>query len=258
MSSSPPDPVPRRLAVALVAVLFGCTLGAAEDTPSFAGATAQYEAGKYAEAARAFEAASPQTVNGLYNAGTAWAKAGEPGLAALAFERVLLASPGHFEARHNLGQLRTDAGIPATAQKWWSRVPADLPPLTAAFAGWVALVSATALWIIGVRGPLHRWAGWAGAVGLAIFAAALPLWIVNGKGAKDPRAAVVITPKPVPARFAPARNAGVAATLAPGQPVRILSEAAGWAYCALGQQTRGWVPDTEVLRIRPLTQQPAR
>jgi len=251
MHSSVPDcsRLPATVLIALFLALVAT--GRADDRALFDKANAAYLEGRFAEAVAIHQSEGPRSINGFYNLGNAWHRANEPGRAALAYERTLLLAPTHFEARHNLARVRTAAGVTSAAPRWWEAVPADLPPLLTSIAGWGVLFSLVGLWRCARGSTGRRVAGRTLFPALAVVGMAIPLGMLLGRGTKDPRAAILVAARPVSARFAPTQNAGEVAQVAPGERVRILSQAAGWDYCALASNVRGWLPSGQVERIRP-------
>src|SRR6185295_18789162 len=87
--------------------------------------------------------------------------------------------------------------------------------------------------------------------GWATLLALLAAYAVTGafRADRDTRVAIV-TARETTARLAPADRASVAEPLPAGSRVRVLSERGEWIYCALPGGGRGWIPDTQIERIR--------
>ncbi len=56
----------------------------------------------------------------LYNLGNSYARAGEPALAVLSYERARLLAPMDPDIRANLSHVRESAGLPTNPDRWWS------------------------------------------------------------------------------------------------------------------------------------------
>ena len=243
--------LPHRIAPALLALSLALG-GQALHADGFEAGNRAFAEGRFAEAIAAYQADGPRTVNGWFNLGTARARSGEPGRAALAFERVLLLQPGHAEARHNLSIVRPATNTASATRGLWQRLPHGFGAAVAAAALWVAV------WVLGLRfafperAPSRPTARVLVPIALLTsLAGALVQW-QRGLGIVEPGAAVMIAAEPTPARFAPARSAGTVQTLKPGDRLRVLSQAEQWVYCELDGEQRGWIPAETVERILPI------
>ena len=203
-----------------------------------------YAAGKYAEAAAAYEAGvEGRTVqaNLFYNLGDAYYRAGNRGRAILNYQRALLLEPSHAEAAANLafagGARPVGFGASGSDALCW---------MTAG-AGWLVA--------LGVLGLAFRRRSRVVAIALigiglaGIAAGAGTLWW-TAPGLRDWSRALVVADG-VAAHYSPADNARVMTTLPAGAEVRVLSAQGAWIYAALADGTRGWVASDKVERLIP-------
>ena len=251
MHLSPFSPAARRsTAFAVLLALLGCLgvshVRAAAGEDPFERGNRLYAAGKYAEAAAAYEtlvARGDARPNLFYNLGDAYSRAGNRGRAILNYQRALLLEPTHAEAAANLafvGGTRPAAhvfGVPGVDALSW---------LTAA-AGWLAAVGV----LVAVFQRRGRTVATAlGGIGLLGFAAGVgTLWWMDG-GIRNTSRALVVADA-VPARYSPADNSRVMTNLSAGAEVRVLSAQGAWIYAAMADGTRAWVASDKVERLIP-------
>ena len=104
------------------------------------------------------------------------------------------------------------------------------------------------------------------ALSLAVTPLAAALYVTRGLDALESRSVdyrfaargpvavsnnvAIVTAKETAARLAPADRASVAEPLPAGSRVRVLSERGDWIYCALPGGGRGWIPETQIERVR--------
>ena len=222
------------------------------DTAQFDAANRLYEAGKFDQAAHAYDQmirTGPLSANLFYNRGNAQWKLGNAGKAIADYERALALEPSHPQARANLDFAREQTGAKTSVREWWINALAALAPGAATMllsvSGWVSLFC---LAIVLLRrenrlGPVV-------AMIFALCAAAYAggsLWEAGTEAAK----AVVIA-KSVEARVADAESAPVVDTLPAGSEVLSLTNHDdGWTYCTLPDGRQAWVPTDALEKVKP-------
>ena len=164
----------------MVVALFLCALQASAEPPTslFNSGLQAYQAGDFAQAARAFrEAAVQQPASGtLQNLGDAEWQRGRAGEAILAWEQALWVNPFDQSARNNLRFARAALQLDAPELKWYEAAASWLP------ANWWAWIAGGSLWLVVGMTTLPgilRWrkASWQQAVaalGLGILLVSLP------------------------------------------------------------------------------------
>lgn len=174
-----------------------CTLPSARAADDFAHGNELYAAGKFAEAATAYQgqaARGDYSANLFYNLGNAEFRAGKRGAAILNYRRALLLEPSHPEAASNLAFVRGTAepeglGLSSTPFAW------------GAAAGTWAMVVGLA---IGAASRPRRFAAWSVAsIGLLVAVGCLAAIYYGTNDVANASAAIVLEDK-TRALYAPA------------------------------------------------------
>lgn len=241
----------RRFLLCLATVV--AALGSAR-ADEFSDGNAAFEKGDFPAAVKAYEkaAAKPDAgANVYFNLGNAYYRSGQPGKAAVNYERALVLAPRHPEAKANLAFLRRqlNALTPET--------PTLLAPAAALGSDGTAIALSVGAWLLlgGVAlrlfqgSRLAAWGVGGGGLLLALWAG-LSLWQL-GPGRRALDRLIVIAPKGVRATYAPAENARTAANLSAGAEVRFLQQRAVWTYISLPDGARAWVPSETLERVMP-------
>lgn len=201
-----------------------------------------YAAGKYADAAKAYEAQISRgdySANLFYNLANADFRLGQRGKAILNYRRALLLDPSHAEAGSNLSFIRGgDLPRSASSAPWaWA----------AAVAGWVGVVALAAGALSRGRRPM----AWALAAAALLTAggcvAAIRYWTNDDANAL---AAIVLEDK-TRAFYAPADTSSAVTTLPVGDEVHILADRGAWLYTQLPNGARAWIPAAKLERLIP-------
>lgn len=239
-----------RLKSILTALLLGTSCVAASGAADFSQANALYEGGKFDEAQRAYEAlvqGGNLQANVFYNLGNSAFRLGQPGRAALGYERALILEPSHPEARANLNYVRERTGAKLMPADWWTHLLAPLPAgawaVVASGSIWCALFCLVAL-ASGRGGSPKARLGLGTSILLSLYALG-GLW-----QAERNRSLAIVTELKAPAHFAPAENAPTADSLPAGSQVRILQDRGTWIYCQLPNRSRGWISSKAIERIQ--------
>ena len=227
------------------------TSGAQTAPPAgFERGNALYAAGKYADAAAAYEGAVRTGVysgNLFYNLGNAYERLGERGRSILNYQRALLVDPGNAAARANLSLVR-GRGVQPADDSWLGRqfeAPAiDLWPILSAAAGSLGLL----LLVTGAFRRPRNLVFTALCFAVCAFAAGWIWWI--DEGLKNAGCAIVLR-APARALSSPANDSQLIASLPLGSEVRVLSEQGAWVYAQVPDGSRGWLPAGDVEKITP-------
>ena len=214
-------------------------LASARADERFERANADFEAGRFEEAAAAYEElldSEGPRVAVLQNLGSAYFRSGDVGRAILAFERALLLKPGDPDLKANLKLVRDQAAVfpPPPAEGWrgWLERPSR--------KFWSGLAVGSALLL-----PVSIFASVAGLAALG-----LSLYAVDWRKGEDARGIVVGDPAKV--RISPFGKAEERGSLAGGREVRLGREANGYFWVSVdGGATEGWVAAKEVERLIP-------
>jgi tetratricopeptide (TPR) repeat protein len=243
-------------ALALTAALAASVPALAAAPPdSVPAARALYDAGRYAEAAAAFEtlaAASPRDAARQYDLGAASFKAGRLGRAIASFERAFALDPRDSDVRFNLAYALRRAGedfVPSgtPAAMFWIFTALSERELAGLhwLAAWTALLlAAVCLLSRARREALGPWAAWAAAAWLFF-----GLWWACLRSVLPPNRGV-ITSSHAELRHGPGANFGVAFTIPEGRRVRVLSASGAWLEVGvLKEGARGWIEAAAVERL---------
>jgi tetratricopeptide (TPR) repeat protein len=245
----------------IFALLLAAALGApasAAPAPAPAAppdARALYDAGKYDEAAAAFEtaaAAAPRDAFKQYDLGDALFKAGRLGRATAAYERAFLLDPRDSDIRFNLafslrraGEEFTPPGAPPAL--FWLFTALSERELAGLhwLAAWCALLLAAAgLLSARRREALAPWA--AGAAAAWVF---FGLWWAGLRAVLPPDQGVIVASR-AELRHGPGQNFGVAFTAPEGRRVRVLGASGGWLEIGVMKEgARGWIEASSVERL---------
>lgn len=231
---------------ALPLLVLLCRPAAAQ--PSFDAARADYDAGRYEEAARGFAAAAaadPGDAAARYNLGNALLKSGALGRAAASYERAFRLAPRDPDVRFNLafalrraGEELAPPGVPPAAFAAFTVLSGGELAGLLWLAAWAALLlAAGALALPARRGALAPWAAGAAAAWLAF-----ALWRTGLEAALPPDAGVLVAPA-VELRHGPGTSFPAAFSAPEGRRVRVLGRSGGWLEVALTKEgARGWAP----------------
>ncbi|MBK6880391.1 MAG: tetratricopeptide repeat protein [Elusimicrobia bacterium] len=221
-------------------------LGAAEAAEDLRRADAAYAVGDF-EAARAGYASLIDAGRGgadlRYNLGNALYRLGQIGPARLWYERALLLSPRHEDARHNRDLIRRQIGESAPPGDFVLTLVNVLWTGTAVFGlGFFGLLLAGLF----RSGELVWWGRWVTGV---LYAIALAASLAADRQAAQPVGVVVA--QRVEARAGPSAQEQVGFLLPEGQKVALFETINGWTQVGLADKSlKGWVPVQTVSSIR--------
>jgi tetratricopeptide (TPR) repeat protein len=244
----------------LVALLMGVGgLRASTPIDLFETGNSAYEAGRYEEAAAAYEkilAYGMHDARVEYNLGNAYFKLGRLGPAILHYERALRLDSTDTDTRENLELAR---GLIR------DRVPGpEIPYPLRALAGLVASISlneATALFLLlyfgtgGVAAVIPLTRDWARRRALGYGAVALGLCAALAGGAVYYKVRVctadqaIVMQDRVDVRAGPAQDNTVLFTVHEGTRMEIRNRLEGWCQVSLPNALSGWVPTAAVERV---------
>lgn len=241
----------RILKITLATVLIPICAGLAAAPDEFETGNGLYAQGKFKEARQAYEsvlATGNYSANLFYNLANADFRLGDPGQAALNYERALALEPSHPEARANLSYVRTQTGAKTTPRSWQNYLFIELSPnsyaVLAAIGGWLALFC-----LIGAffKTPCQ------GLVLSAVFTLMISGYSIAAiRFLEKDSSFALVTSKRSDARFAPMESATLVETLPAGSHVRILTRSGAWAYCDLPNGNRAWLPNDTIEPLQPV------
>jgi tetratricopeptide (TPR) repeat protein len=226
----------------------------------FADANAAYLSGDVARAIASYEALASEGVLSPQletNLGSAYARQGKRGLAALHFERALFLDPGDDDARSDLVELRRgnvdrlEGELEEGGAETVARLLAPLPGAVAAIA---LLVLWSACWVLlGVR-IARGGSRWASIAATGCFAALLLSALVTWGAAASRRMALqraVVIAAAAPAREGPSDKSSSRFEVHEGTTARVEDEDGGFRRLKLANGLVGWVPKAAVELVVP-------
>ena len=240
------------LAVAIIFSWFALTARAGNDfQQDFEKANQQFDSEKFSEAEVRYNSIvqsghySPEV---FYNLGNTEFRLKKSGEAILNYERALALSPNLPEALANLTYVRDLTGAKIPPQTWQSRIIAgfdvNIYSWIAVIAAWIVIFAITAI-LLKLR-PDNRVPWFIATCSLVVLGYAL---FAIYQSQQDNELAIV-TSKSAEARFAPADNSTLAATLPEGSRVWVLERRGPWVYCRLPDSDRAWISTDSIKRVR--------
>jgi tetratricopeptide (TPR) repeat protein len=207
----------------------------------FKAANALYDAGRFAEAANAFEALQPKTANVYFNLGNAWFRQDKLGLAILNYERAQRLSPRDPDILANLRFAQQRLGVDEIGSPFRRFLQNAVRSRTLAEWGWLEV---TGLWLtlLAAAGciwlPKWRTGFIVAAVAVACVWAMATAALVS-RVSSPPEAVVLASKSEV--RSAPLPLATVLFNLTEGARVAIREDRGEWLFVERADGKQGWV-----------------
>lgn len=248
----------RRLALPLILLAF-TTLFAPSARAQETAAKA-FQDGHYEDAAKLWLESGPYerlSADTLFNIGDAAYRLGSPGDAALYYRRALDRQPTHPEARQNLRFLERKFGSIAIQRPDYQYALAALP-LT--FwkgliwgGGWLVLLGVLTFAATYRGSGLRIAAVTAFVIAPLLTTSGIVAWCYYPDDARfaPPADQVVVVADQAVVRTDAARNAPRVIDAPAGSLARLLSRSGDWAYVAFTNQSRGWIPASQIEALRP-------
>lgn len=217
-----------------------------------------FEAGKYEEAANAYETVVEMgnySANLFYNLGNAYFKLDQPGKALLNYERAVKLDRRHPEALSNRDFVRARVGYhpsrPAALTRALRFFSADTYTILIACGVWLSLFSVAGILLPSIRERSVFWLTLACGAGLLLVATAgvTLAWPATAKG----KEAMVTSSESARVLYAPAETANKLTDVPVGSGLRILDSNGEWAYCVLSDGRRGWLKNSQLEELVPFT-----
>ena len=195
------------------------------------------------------QASQPQySADGLYNLGNSYARAGQPGLAVLNYERAALLAPDDPDINANLEYVRASAHVPAEQRSRFARIAQAASPKLAAWIGLLGIVLVGVGLLARRIAPRFRWLRASGILlGLTLIALtasnAMLLW---------PRMhEAVVLVNQTPARVSPVPMGDTAFVLREAETVTMTAEHEDFVLIRTRGGLSGWVARANVGAVVP-------
>jgi hypothetical protein len=198
-------------------------------------------------ASHAATATAGYSAPALYNLANAYARAGNPGLAVLNYERAKLLAPNDPDIDANLRQVRQASGLPPESRGRFERMTGFASPQLLAWAGVLGLAVAGGGALARLRYKTHRRKFLAvtvlgvSLVGLSV-ADGIALWPVMHEAVITHAAPVRVSPVPIEEPLFVLPEAAI---------VRISAEHDGFVLIRADSGRTGWVPGADLVSIVP-------
>ncbi len=237
----------------LMFVCISASAGLAQSTDVFAKANDEYAAGRFREAIGFYDGivrSGEYSAALFYNLGNAQYRADDLGQAILNYERALALEPFHPETATNLRLVRDKARALELRQTSVERIAswftANQYTIAAAVSFWIAA------FVLAMRLAARRRSPALTAifVGASLVLALCLFGLRALESGSHGKALAIVVGNKIDARLATADNAGTVLALPPGSEIRILSTRGDWAYAALPNDLRGWIPAASARRVR--------
>ena len=188
------------------------------------------------------------SADGLYNLANAYARAGQPGLAVLNYERAALLAPDDADINANLDFVRAAAHAPAIPRSRFARIVQAASPTLVAWGAVVGVLLA-GLGILASR--VARRFRWARLGGVLIGAVLMALAISNAMLLWPRMHDAVVLIDQTPARVAPAPMGDAAFVLPEAETVTVAAEHEDFALIRTRGGRMGWVARANLGAVVP-------
>jgi hypothetical protein len=200
-----------------------------------------------ASSANATPAPTGYSAAALYNRGNAYARAGQPGLAVLSYERARLLAPNDPDIEANLRYVRLAAHQPAAAPSRFARAVTVASPTVIAWLGvaGIGLIGAALL----ARSASRRRGLRLAAAGLGL---ALVGWTVcNGIVLWPAMHSAVVITGTTPVRVSPVPMGDPLFTLPEAETVRMTAQHEDFVLIRTSAGKTGWVSRADLVPVVP-------
>ena len=188
------------------------------------------------------------SADGLYNLGNSYARAGQPGLAVLNYERAALLAPGDSDINANLEYVRASAHVPAEQRNRFARIAQVANPTSAAWVG-VLGIALLGVGLLAKRiAPRFRWLR----AGSFLLGVALIALTASNATLLWPRMhEAVVLVNQTPARVSPVPMGDTAFVLREAETVTMTAEHEDFVLIRTRGGLSGWVARATVGAVVP-------
>jgi SH3 domain-containing protein len=188
------------------------------------------------------------SASALYNSANAYARAGQPGLAVLNYERARLLAPGDSDVDANLRFVRASSHVPVEPRRWFDPLVAIARPAIVAWLGVAGVVMMGTGLLAGFLAPRRRRTRRAAMV---VGAALLAFAVGNGMVLWPRLHAAVVLIAATPARASPVPMGDPLFVLPEAETVRITAEHDDFVLIRTQAGRTGWVSRANLAAVVP-------
>jgi Bacterial SH3 domain len=199
-------------------------------------------------AATAVQPSAGYTAAALYNQGNAYARAGKPGLAVLAFERAKLLSPNDADIDANLHRVRETAGLAQTVPSRIGTALTQLRPDLLAWLGMLGLAAAGVGLLARLAFPAQRRKL---LIPVVLGMSCVALAVAAGASVWPKLFEAVVVGHSVPVRVSPVLIEETLFTLPEGETVTVRDEHDGFMLVKTAGGRTGWAPASNIAPVIP-------
>jgi hypothetical protein len=185
---------------------------------------------------------------GLYNLANSYARAGQPGLAVLNYERASLLAPNDPDIDANLRFVLASARLPITSRSGFDRVARIASPRMLAWIGVMGLA------ILGVSVIAGRFASrfpWMRRAAIGVGAVMMGLTVANGVALWPTLHNGIVIKASTPVRVSPVPMGDSLFVLREAETVAIKAEHEGFMLIQASNGRTGWVLQASIAPILP-------
>ena len=195
------------------------------------------------------EPSRPQySADGLYNLANSYARAGQPGLAVLNYERAALLAPDDTDINANLEYVRALAQVPTAPRNRFARIAQAASPTLAAWIGVVGIALAGLGLLAGRIALRFRWLR---AGGILLGVALIALTVSNAMLLWPRMREAVVLVNQTPARVSPVPMGDTAFVLREAETVTMTAQHEDFVLIRTRGGLSGWVARANVGAVVP-------
>jgi hypothetical protein len=188
------------------------------------------------------------SADGLYNLANSYARAGQPGLAVLNYERAALLAPNDSDINANLEYVRAIAQVPAVTRSRFVRIAqATSPP----FAAWIGVLGIALMGAGLLARRIARRFRWVRAGGMLLGVALIALAVSNAMLLWPRMHEAVILINQTPARVSPVPMGDTAFVLREAETVTMTAEHEDFILIRTRGGLSGWVARANLGAVVP-------
>ena len=187
------------------------------------------------------------SADGLYNLANSYARAGQPGLAVLNYERAALLAPGDPDINANLEYVRASAHVPTEPRTRFARIAQAANPTLAAWIGVLGIALVGVGLLASKLAPRFQWLR----AGILLGVALIALTVSNAMLLWPRMHEAVVLINQTPARVSPVPMGDTAFVLREAETVTMTAEHEDFILIRTRGGLSGWVARANLGTVVP-------